>query len=96
VIFCTLLGAFQHGAAQANVDQPWQQVVSSVYPFAVGTTVAWCFILVSNLFFFVHLTLMWLRLGRRSAHPTLLRRDHGHASPHGPEGDIDKLGGASA
>jgi len=96
VIFCTLLGGFQQGAAQANVDQPWRQAVDTVFPFAVGTTVAWGFILVSNLFFFVHLTLMWLRLGRRSAHPTLLRRDHGHASPHGPEGDIDELGGASA
>lgn len=77
VLFCTILGGFQQGAAQENFNQPWKQAVLAVWPYAVGTTVAWCFILVSNLFFFLHLTLMWLRLGRRSSHPTLLRHRHG-------------------
>lgn len=96
VLFCTLLGAFQQGAAQENIDQPWKQAVMSTFPFAVGTTLAWCAILYANVFFFIHLTLMWLRLGRRSSHPTLLRRDHGHLGPHGPEGDIEELKGANA
>ncbi|MCP5537048.1 MAG: cbb3-type cytochrome c oxidase subunit I [Akkermansiaceae bacterium] len=96
VLFCTLLGAFQQGAAQENFNQPWKQAVRSTFPFAVGTTLAWCAILWANTFFFIHLTLMWLRLGRRSSHPTLLRNDHSHASPHGPEGDIDELENAQA
>jgi hypothetical protein len=35
--------------------------------------VAWLFIIWSNLMFLLHLTLMILRLGRRSQQPTLLR-----------------------
>jgi hypothetical protein len=37
---------------------------------------------------------MWLRLGRRSSHPTLLvSAHHSHGtSPHGEEGDIDNAG----
>ncbi|NWK55218.1 cbb3-type cytochrome c oxidase subunit I [Verrucomicrobiaceae bacterium N1E253] len=79
VIFCALLGGFQQGAAQENHVHPWRQAVEAVSPFAIGMTVAWCFILISNMFFFLHLTLMWLRLGRRSAHPTLLRRESASA-----------------
>lgn len=96
LLFCTLLGAFQQGAAQENFIQPWKQAVNSTFPFAVGTTFAWCAILWANIFFFIHLTLMWLRLGRRSTHPTLLRRDHSALGPHGPEGDVDELEGAKA
>jgi len=77
VVFCTLLGGLQQGAAQQNFELPWSQAISSFTGFAVAMTVAWFLIFVSNLFFFLHLTLMWLRLGRRSSHPTLLRRDHG-------------------
>lgn len=95
-LFCTLLGGFQQGAAQRDHMQPWIQAVLSTYPFAVGTTVALGFVLYANVFFFLHLTLMWLRLGRRSSHPTLLRRDHSALGPHGPEGDIDELENANA
>jgi cytochrome c oxidase cbb3-type subunit 1 len=51
-------------------------------------------ILFSNVFFFIHLALMWLRLGRRSSHPTLLVASHdSHGTgPHGDEGDIDNAG----
>ena len=76
VLFCTLIGGFQQGAAQENYNQNWLQAVVTASPYALGMVLAWCFILVSNLFFFLHLTLMWLRLGRRSAHPTLLRDDY--------------------
>jgi cytochrome c oxidase cbb3-type subunit 1 len=96
LLFCTLLGAFQQGAAQENYNQPWKQAVNSTFPYAVGTTFAWCAILWANIFFFIHLTLMWLRLGRRSTHPTLLRRDHSALGPHGPEGDIEELESAKA
>jgi len=96
VLFCTLLGAFQQGDAQENHIQPWKQAVNSTFPYAVAITFAWCAILYANVFFFLHLTLMWLRLGRRSSHPTLLNRDHSHLGPHGPEGDIDELENAKA
>ena len=35
---------------------------------------------------------MWLRLGRRSSHPTLLVQPDSEIGPHGPEGDIDNVG----
>ncbi len=95
-LFCVLLGGFQQGAVQREHLQPWESVVRSSLPFSVGTTVAWGFLLFANVFFFLHLTLMWLRLGRRSSHPTLLNRPHGHGTPHGPEGDIEKLESAGA
>lgn len=72
VLFCAIYGAFRQGAAQENIDQPWQDVVSTTFPFAVGTTLAWCAVLWANISFFLHLKLMWMRLGRRSSRPTLL------------------------
>lgn len=93
VALVALFGGLQQGIGQENWQQPWQDAATRAYPYAVATTIAWCFILFSNVFFFLHLTLMWLRLGRRSSHPTLLASGHGHApSPHGEEGDIDNAG----
>ncbi|MGB0775035.1 MAG: cbb3-type cytochrome c oxidase subunit I, partial [Akkermansiaceae bacterium] len=91
VLFSSLLGGFQQGAAQENHLLPWKTVVDTSSPFMIGNTVAWCFILYANVFFFLHLKLMWLRLGRRSSHPTLLRRGHSALGPHGPEGDIEEI-----
>jgi len=75
VVFCTLVGGLQQGATQQSLELPWSQTVKSFSGFAIAMAVAWFLILVSNLFFFLHLTLMWLRLGRRSSHPTLLGDD---------------------
>jgi len=91
IVLFTIFGGLQQGIAQEQFNSPWEQVAKAAFPYAIGTTFAWCFILFSNVFFFVHLTLMWLRLGRRSSHPTLLIDAH-HGSPHGPEGDIDNAG----
>lgn len=89
----SLLGGLEQGIGQEEWQIPWEAASIRAYPYAIGTTIAWCFILFSNIFFFLHLTLMWLRLGRRSSHPTLLVSEHGHgASPHGEEGDIDNAG----
>lgn len=96
VLFCSVLGGFQQGAAQRAFDQPWSSAARASFPYVVGTTLAWAAILYANVFFFIHLTLMWLRLGRRSSHPTLLRHDHAVIGPHGPEGDIEELESASA
>ncbi len=95
VVMFSILGGLQQGIGQEDWTQPWQGAATRAYPYAVGTTIAWCFILFSNVFFFIHLALMWLRLGRRSSHPTLLVTAHGHVSPHGEEGDIDNAGPGS-
>jgi cytochrome c oxidase cbb3-type subunit 1 len=93
VALVALFGGLQQGIGQDEWQQPWEAAATRAYPYAVATTIAWCFILFSNVFFFIHLTLMWLRLGRRSSHPTLLVSEHGHgSSPHGEEGDIDNAG----
>ena len=93
VALVALFGGLQQGIGQEEWQQPWQGAATRAFPYAVATTIAWCFILFSNIFFFIHLTLMWLRLGRRSSHPTLLVSGHGHGgSPHGEEGDIDNAG----
>ena len=93
VALFSLLGGLEQGIGQEDWQQPWDAAAARAYPYAIGTTIAWIFILFSNVFFFLHLTLMWLRLGRRSSHPTLLMTQHGHGiSPHGDEGDIDNAG----
>ncbi len=91
VVLCAIFGGLEQGIGQEEWQQPWQSAATRAYPYAVGTTISWCFILFSNVFFFLHLALMWLRLGRRSSHPTLLVAHHG-SSPHGEEGDIDNAG----
>ncbi len=93
VALVALFGGLQQGIGQENWQQPWQDAATRAYPYAIATTIAWCCILFSNVFFFLHLSLMWLRLGRRSSHPTLLASGHDHVvSPHGEEGDIDNAG----
>ena len=91
VALVALFGGIQQGMGQEDWQQPWAGAAARAYPYAVAITFAWCLILFSNVFFFLHLTLMWLRLGRRSSHPTLLVSSHG-SSPHGEDGDIDNAG----
>ena len=91
IAIIALFGGLMEGVGQANVTAGWEDAAGRSQPYAVFNTIAWCFLLISNTFFFLHLTLMWLRLGRRSSHPTLLVHPHGE-SPHGPEGDIDNTG----
>ncbi|MES2996298.1 MAG: cbb3-type cytochrome c oxidase subunit I [Verrucomicrobiota bacterium] len=86
-----IFGGLLQGQGMEMWREPWRVVGALGNPYFVLVSIAWCFILFANLFFFTHLTLMWLRLGRRSSHPTLLA--HGHSSsPHGEEGDIDNAG----
>jgi cytochrome c oxidase cbb3-type subunit 1 len=95
IALVALFGGLLQGIGQEDWKQPWENAADYAFPYAMATTVSWCFILFSNFFFFIHLTLMWLRLGRRSSHPTLLVAHHG-SSPHGPEGEIDNAGPAHA
>lgn len=94
VALIALFGGLQQGVGQEDWQQPWAGAAARAYPYAVATTFSWCLILFSNIFFFLHLALMWMRLGRRSSHPTLLVSSHGShgSSPHGEEGDIDNAG----
>lgn len=98
VALIALFGGLQQGMGQEEWEQPWIGAAARAYPYAVATTFSWSLILFSNIFFFLHLALMWLRLGRRSSHPTLLVSSHGShgAGPHGEEGDIDNAGPAHA
>jgi cytochrome c oxidase cbb3-type subunit 1 len=95
IALVAIFGGVMQGIGQERFDLPWQSAAQRAFNYAWATTLAWGFILCSNVFFFLHLTFMWLRLGRRSTHPTLLVSAHGH-SPHGEEGDIDNVGTASA
>lgn len=92
VAMVALFGGLLQGGGQEDWQQPWESAASYTKPYAVAITFAWCLILFSNFFFFIHLLLMWLGLGRRSTHPTLLARPRHGTSPHGEEGDIDNAG----
>lgn len=99
VALVAVFGGLMQGQAQEDFKQPWENAMTYAYPYAVASTLSWCFLLFSNVFFFLHLLLMWLRLGRRSSHPTLLGHGHHddlHDATHGPEGDIDNAGPGSA
>lgn len=100
IALVALFGGAMQGLGQEDFKQPWENAAMRAYPYAVAATLSWCFLLFSNVFFFFHLTLMWLRLGRRSSHPTLLGVHHDdevmHDAIHGPEGDIDNGGPGSA
>jgi cytochrome c oxidase cbb3-type subunit 1 len=91
VTLVALFGGLLQGGGQEEWQQPWISAAAYAKPYAVAITFAWCLMLFSNIFFFIHLALMWMGLGRRSTHPTLLVRGHG-SSPHGEEGDIDNAG----
>jgi cytochrome c oxidase cbb3-type subunit 1 len=95
IAIIAIFGGIQQGIGQEAFDQPWSEAAQRAFPYSVLITFVWFFIMLSNVFFFLHLTFMWLRLGRRSTHPTLLVSGH-HGSPHGEEGDIDNAGSITA
>lgn len=95
IALIAIFGGIQQGIGQEEFEQSWSEVARRAVPYAWAITIVWCFILLSNFFFFMHLTVMWLRLGRRSTHPTLLVTGH-HGNPHGEDGDIDNAGSITA
>jgi cytochrome c oxidase cbb3-type subunit 1 len=95
IALIAIFGGIQQGIGQEEFEQSWSEVAQRAVPYAWAITIVWCFILLSNFFFFMHLTVMWLRLGRRSTHPTMLVSGH-HGSPHGEDGDIDNAGSITA
>ncbi len=95
IVICAVVGGITQGQGIEDVSQPFATMASRASQYGWGVTIAWAFLLFANLFFCLHLLLMWARLGRRSSHPTLLKGHHAE-SPHGPEGEIDNIGSASA
>ena len=63
VMLVTLVGGVLQGLSQEDWKLAWPEVSAIANPFAVATTFAWSLILFSNIFFLVHLALMWLRWG---------------------------------
>lgn len=78
IALVTLLGGPLLGATLEQWKPSWAAIAPETFRYAVGITFAWCLMLFSNLFFFIHLGLMWVRLGRRSLHPTLLTATAAH------------------
>lgn len=76
-----LCGGIQQGIGQEDWQQPWLAAVLKANPYAVANTFGWCLILFSNLFFFLHLSLMWLRMGRQTLLPLVLGADGSAARP---------------
>ncbi|MDB4265270.1 cbb3-type cytochrome c oxidase subunit I [bacterium] len=95
IVICAVVGGITQGQGIEDISQPFGTMAERASQYGWGVTLAWGFLLFANLFFCLHLLLMWARLGRRSSHPTLLTGHHAE-SPHGPEGEIDNIGSASA
>ncbi len=89
-LFCGLLGGYLQGQAVENFSEPFASAMGRYKIYTIGMAIGWVFVLLANFFFCFHLLLMWLRLGRRSNHPTLLKHN-AHGQVHGPEGDLDSL-----
>ncbi|MEI7908357.1 MAG: cbb3-type cytochrome c oxidase subunit I [Verrucomicrobiota bacterium] len=85
IVFGALFGGFIQGSAQEAWLQPWETVTDVVRPYAAVSTFAWCVILFSNIFFFAHLAMMWLGLGRRGPAPTLMDSPANLAVPAAPQ-----------
>lgn len=79
LVVCMVVGGLAEGTAVNDPDnwnQPFVNVIINARPYVIGRILAWAFILWSNAWFFVHLVLMILGLGRRTSTPTLLSHDH--------------------
>ncbi len=81
IVFVTLIGGYQQGLGQESWKLPWMNAADAGISIMTAITFAWCLILFSNVFFFLHLTLMWLCLGRRGSQPTLLVCSPQNAGP---------------
>ena len=93
IAICAIAGGLAQGAAIEDANHDFLQGARFSLAYGWGVTLAWALLILANVFFCLHLLLMWARLGRRSSHPTLLKHAHPE-SPHGPEGEIDNIGTA--
>jgi len=72
MLICLLMGGLFQG--QQSLDYAVDHVLSweVAQGFLVGRSIAWVFIILSNLMFFFHMLLMICRLGRRSGQATYI------------------------
>lgn len=66
------IGGVWQSQAYAQFDVPLESAVAAGRPYAIGASVAWAFIIVSNVMFLYHLSLMVFRLGRKGDQPTMI------------------------
>lgn len=96
VALVAVFGGLMQGMGQEDWKTPWASAAGFTRPYAVTITLSWLMILLANGFFFLQLLVMWLRLGRRGADPTLFSHEEHHDSPHGSDGLADDAGPAHA
>ena len=73
-----VIGGVAQGQSIGSWDKSFIGAVENSRGYLIGQIVAWFFIALSNLMFFLHISLMVLRLGRRSERATLLPAAHSH------------------
>jgi cytochrome c oxidase cbb3-type subunit 1 len=84
IVVSSLVAGVAQGGSLNNPENwaaDFAKVVQNSHPYIVARAIAWLFILWSNAWFLVHLTLMVVGLGRRSSHPTLLSHDEDEQDP---------------
>ncbi len=68
IVFIAVIGTvaagIQQGGVQEDVALSWMDVVVTSIPYTAGMVIAWLFILLSNVFFFIHLAWVWLRFAK--------------------------------
>jgi len=64
-LFGTVVAGIQQGITLGNTELSGMEMTVSVASYSAGMVIAWLFIFASNALFFLNLTLMWLRLGKR-------------------------------
>jgi cytochrome c oxidase cbb3-type subunit I len=77
VVSSLVAGIAQGGSLNnpANWSADFAKVIAASHPYVIARAISWLFILWSNVWFLIHLTLMVAGLGRRSSQPTLLSHD---------------------
>ncbi|TLD70227.1 hypothetical protein FEM03_13655 [Phragmitibacter flavus] len=81
LVVCMIVGGLAQGASTNSPDnwnQPFIGSITNARGYLIGRALAWAFILWSNTWFFIHLVLMVMGLGRRTSTPTLLVHDSHH------------------
>ncbi len=72
MLLSLFMGGLFQGQQAALYEETYVLSVEVAWGFMVGRTVAWSFIILSNLMFFFHVLLMICRLGKRSGEATLI------------------------
>lgn len=73
-------GGLWQASSYGQWDAPLESSVQAGRPYALGASLAWLFIIFSNVMFLYHLSLMVLRLGRRGEGATMIGHPHNHAA----------------